>query len=345
MSVREIVRKVQLIGRSTFVVSLPKDWARRVGLGPGALVSLTVEPDGSLRVIPPSLRAPRKPETKLVISEGMSEGAVIRELMSRYLAGYKLVKIRLPSEVHGYRRVVRRVIANKMIGVEVLEDGEQRMVLQVLVNVEELPVTAVVQRMGQIASGMISDSLEGLLRGDSDFLKEVIERDDLVDKLYLYLLRQLNASIRGFVNVREIGLRCIEESIEYAVVGKSIERIADHSQKIAINSISVLEGGVKIEGGLSEELEAMASLSKDVFISSVKAFLSRDRRKALNMLDEVPPKLADAERRFLEEVSRAAQNAHKYMPLRLIADSYRRICDYSMDIFEATVDLSLEERC
>jgi hypothetical protein len=30
------------------------------------------------------------------------------------------------------------------------------------------------------------------------------------------------------------------------------------------------------------------------------------------------------------------------MVVRLIADSLRRICDYSMDILEATIDLALE---
>lgn len=341
---REIVRKVQLIGRSTFVVSLPKDWARRMGLTPGATVSLVPEPDGSLRVVPPSLRGPKKPESKLMVTEGMSEGAVIRELMSRYLAGYKLLKVELPVEAHKYREIIRRVIASKMIGVEILEDSERKMVLQVLVNVEELPVTAVVQRMGQIAAGMISDSVEGLLMGNLEFVNEVAERDDLVDKLYLYLLRQLNASIRGFVNVREIGLRCIEESIEYAVVGKSIERVADHSQKIALNAETLIQSSIDVRE-LGEELKAMASLAREVFVSSVRCFLSRDRSRALNLMDEYPPKLVEAERRLLHKVSEVPYNARGYMPLRLIADSLRRICDYSMDVLEATIDLALEERC
>src|SRR5213594_3649660 len=43
-------RKVQKLGYSSLGVSLPKDWASSNGIRPGALVSLAIEDDGSLRV-------------------------------------------------------------------------------------------------------------------------------------------------------------------------------------------------------------------------------------------------------------------------------------------------------
>src|SRR5437899_1769849 len=43
-------RKVQKLGYSSLGVSLPKDWAASNGIRPGALVSLAIEDDGSLRV-------------------------------------------------------------------------------------------------------------------------------------------------------------------------------------------------------------------------------------------------------------------------------------------------------
>src|SRR2546426_425809 len=43
-------RKVQKLGYSSLGVSLPKDWAASNGIRPGALASLAIEDDGSLRV-------------------------------------------------------------------------------------------------------------------------------------------------------------------------------------------------------------------------------------------------------------------------------------------------------
>jgi len=341
METREVVRKVQLIGRSTYVVSLPKSWAKRVGLERGATVSIVLEPDGSLRIVPPPLQEAKRPESKLQVREGVSEGALIRELMSRYLAGFKVIRVSLPPNAKRYREVIRRVVSSKMIGVELLEEGERSMILQVLVNVEELPVNSVIQRMGQVTSGMIDDSMEGLLTKNVGLLEDVVERDDFIDKLYLYLLRQLNAGVRGFVSVEEIGLRSLEEIIEYAVAGKSLERSADHAQKIAVNAKSLIEARILISG-LEGELESMAKLAKEIFQSSIRCFTGRDREKALALLDEYPPKLVEAEQRFLERILEEPCDARRHMVVRLIADSLRRICDYSMDILEATIDLALE---
>lgn len=338
---REVVRKVQLIGRSTYVVSLPKSWAKRVGLDRGATVSIVLEPDGSLRIVPPPLQEAKRPESKLQVREGVSEGALVRELMSRYLAGFKVIRVSLPPDAKRYREVIRRVVSSKMIGVELLEEGERSMILQVLVNVEELPVNSVIQRMGQVTSGMIDDSMEGLMARNVGLLEDVLERDDFIDKLYLYLLRQLNAGVRGFVSVEEIGLRSLEEIIEYAVVGKSLERSADHAQKIAANAKSLIEAGVSVSG-LESELESMAKLAKEVFQNSIRCFTGRDRERALALLDEYPPKLMEAEQRFLERILEEPCDARRHMVVRLIADSLRRICDYSMDILEATIDLALE---
>lgn len=339
---REAVRRVQLIGRSTYVVSLPKSWAKRVGLERGTPIAILLEPDGSLRVLPPHLQGSKRPETTLVIHERVSEGKIVRELMSRYLAGYKVIVVELPGDAKRYRDTIRRVAANKMIGVELLEESDSRMVLQVLVNVEELPVNTVIQRMWQIASGMINDSVEGLFRRNTSLLLDVMERDDFVDKLYLYLLRQMNATVRGFVNIEEIGLRSLEEIIEYAVAGKSIERMADHARKIAVNAKGLVDANVSIVG-LEHELEAMMKLAKDVFQSSVRCFVNRDRERALALLDEYLPKLAEMEESFIKRIQEEPCDARRHMVARLIADSLRRICDYSMDVLEATIDLSLVE--
>lgn len=338
---REVVRRVQLIGRSTYVVSLPKSWAKRVGLDRGTPVTIVLESDGSLRLVPPPLQETKRPECRMVVHGGVSEGTLIRELMSRYLVGYKVIRIEIPSDAKKFRETIKKVISNKMIGVELLEDGERSLVLQVLVNVEELPVNSVIYRMGQIAGGMIDDSMEGLFARNVSLLEDVAARDDFIDKLYLYLLRQLNAGVRGFVGIEEIGLRSLEEIIEYAIAGKSIERCADHAEKIARNAKSLLTAEISIKE-LKSELESMTKLAKDIFQNAMRCFINRDRERALALLDEYPPKLAAAEQRFIERILEEPCDARRHMVIRLIADSLRRICDYSMDVLEATVDLSLE---
>ena len=48
----EEMRKLQLTGGSTFIVSLPKDWVKQMGLEKGSLVSIVKDDDLSLRIRP-----------------------------------------------------------------------------------------------------------------------------------------------------------------------------------------------------------------------------------------------------------------------------------------------------
>ena len=43
-------RKVQQVGFSTLIVSLPRDWTKEVGLKRGQIVTFNKEDDGSLRI-------------------------------------------------------------------------------------------------------------------------------------------------------------------------------------------------------------------------------------------------------------------------------------------------------
>ena len=50
------IRKVQLTGKSSYTVSLPKVWATQLGLKEKSRVALSTLPDGSLRVTPNEAR-------------------------------------------------------------------------------------------------------------------------------------------------------------------------------------------------------------------------------------------------------------------------------------------------
>ena len=46
-------RKVQITGKSTYMITRPKKWAVDIGLQPGSLVSITYRDDGTLLLTPP----------------------------------------------------------------------------------------------------------------------------------------------------------------------------------------------------------------------------------------------------------------------------------------------------
>ncbi len=339
---KELVRKVQLMGGSTLIISLPKEWTKKAGINPGDFVYLHIESDNSLRVMPKNVVSSKRRETVINVGKEMSKGALVRELMSRYLTGYKVIVLNFHDGDYKQRKYLKSAISKKLIGVEVLEESSDRMVLQVLVNVEELTVNTIIQRMTYVASGMLSDSLKELKKLDKEVIQDIIDRDDIADKLYLYILRQLNAAIKGYLKLEEIGLKSIEETLQYGVVAKSIERVADHAQRIAMNLLELSQLNFLFKENLYKAIYEYGSSINKIFRDSVTAFLTRNRNDAHNIMDTAAESLKGYEKTIVNHMMNFELSAKTYFPLRLIIDSLRRIVDYSVDISEATLDLTTE---
>src|SRR5687768_11344659 len=117
------LRKIQVTGGSTHVVSLPKKWVDRNGLGRSDTIAIHEEPDGSLLLIPHSEGkfAPRSLSVQLPDRPAGED--VIRRLVGAYLAGADEIHIRTNGKMDPKVRQSVRDITRDLVGVEILEES------------------------------------------------------------------------------------------------------------------------------------------------------------------------------------------------------------------------------
>lgn len=335
MSESWIVRRVQLTGGSTYIVSIPKEWASAVGIEKGSLISLVLEHDGTIRLVP-SVKKPKAViEAEIKAGRKTSQGMIVRELLSKYLLGYKIIRVKFEEDNPQLKKVIRDVLVFKLIGAEVMQESAREVVIQVLVNVEDIPVSEVIGKMRDTAQSMLEDPIPVLRGGKTaESLEEVVARDDIVDKLYLYGLRQLYSAMRGFVNLKELGLSSLEEILPHAMVMKNIERISDHAAAIATTLIQTSEP--LPSGG---EIATLATDVARFFRRSVDVFLARDRDAANRLLDKDAVELREYDQELSKQVL-VVNDPSLVANLRTILGSYRRVVEYSSDTLETTIDLT-----
>ncbi|OYT27217.1 MAG: hypothetical protein B6U95_06435 [Thermofilum sp. ex4484_82] len=87
--------------------------------------------------------------------------------------------------------------------------------------------------MGVITSLMIKDVLKALKEFNKSLAQEINRRDDNVDRLYLFIVRQLKFAVRNIAIVSKMGLRNPRDCLGYRLIVKSVERVADHAARIA----------------------------------------------------------------------------------------------------------------
>ncbi len=333
-------RKLQVTGGSTFILSLPKDWATKNELKRGSAMMVREEEDGSLSIAPSSFPKQQKQDEAYIKSSiNDNPDAIMRTAISAYLSGYNVLHIRaqgqkvLSSKLRNHLKSFAR---NYLVGTEIVIDTPTELTLQVLLNYPELTVQNALSRMGIISSSMHREALASLKKLDYPGAKAVIETDREVNRFGLYVVRLLKLAVTNQRVVKEIGLTNQKECLGYRLIAKAVERTADHATKMAENTL-LLKEPVKEE--VLEKISQLSTLAISMFESSMEALFKRD----FNLAETVIEKLSQAHKVEKEAVL-CSQNAkvEEIVNLRLLIESVRRTAEYASDISEVVLNLNVE---
>ncbi|HKL29773.1 MAG TPA: phosphate uptake regulator PhoU, partial [Natrialbaceae archaeon] len=166
-------RKVQVTGGSTYTVSLPKDWATKNDVSAGSQVEFYPEDDSLL--LTPKTEEERVRGT-MDISDLEGE-KLTRAVMTMYVSGFDVIALEAGRITSDQRRAIRTATQG-LVGLEVLEETGDRVVIRDLLDSSELSIHNAVTRMGLISESMLADAVAALTGDDDDLAHDVIERDD-----------------------------------------------------------------------------------------------------------------------------------------------------------------------
>lgn len=332
------LRKVQLTGGATFAITLPKSWAQSVGLEPGDQVALAPQPDMSLLVVPKGEFKPEKiTEAAIEFSPTEDPEAIVTDFIARYLVGYDVIRIRQRAPEH--RALIKEAIRRKLIGVEVIEESADDLVIQCLLSHAEFQAKKALTRMSLIASSMYRDAISSLRDNDRALAQEVVERDDEVDRFYHFMVRQLKKAVRDRPTLEEIGLSGPRDCLGYRLIAKSVERAADHAARIA-GTVPILEE--PIGSDVMKHITSIGATSNEIYECALEALNELDTELAHRSMAKTR-ELAMAEQEFGEKLLKLKLSAKTIVGLRLILESLRRIAEYGADIAEIVINLAVSE--
>jgi phosphate uptake regulator len=333
-------RKLQVTGGSTFILSLPKDWATRNELKKGSPMVVRQEDDGTLSVAPFKFSKKEK-QDEAYIKAGLNDNpdAVMRTAISAYLCGYNILHIRAQNQKvlsSKLRNHLKNFARQSLVGTEIVIDTPTELTLQVLLNYPELTVQNALSRMSIIAASMHKEALTALKTLDYSAAKSVIETDREVNRFGLYVVRLLKLAVSNPRIVKEIGLNNQKDCLGYRLIAKAVERTADHATKMAENTL-LLKEPVNLE--LLEKISQLSGLAVSMFENSMEALFKHD----FNLAESVIEKLVQVHRLEKEAVL-CSQNVkiEEVVNIRLLIESVRRTAEYASDISEVVLNLNVE---
>jgi phosphate uptake regulator len=258
MDKREETRKIQFTGKSSYTISLPKQWIVELGLKQGDHIRIVRKSSSTLELYPPKFESHnnKKEDATIEIDSDEKASTIVRKLISLYFLGYKTINVK-PKDGRlnpSQRNTIKEAVKRMLMGSEIISDSINGVTVQVLVNLLELSVDGAFKRMLHLAKSMSSDAILAAKENNVELAEEVINTDDEVDRFGFYIIRQLKIAIQNEHMLKEMGFRNPRNCLGYRLVVKNIERVGDHAAFIAKD---ILEYKKPVKKGILEKLQEM----------------------------------------------------------------------------------------
>ncbi len=341
-------RRVQLTGGATLIVSLPKEWTRQVNLKPGDEVIILPQPDKSLLIVPKKvLKTPHLEATVKLGEDVLRDPSKLeRLLISYYLSGVDLLKIELEEDMPEARRLIKKIIREKLAGMEIIEESREQLVLQNLVSLADTDINSLLLKMLKTVTNMLSDLRLAIERGDALILLDLIERDAEVDRFYWFIRRLLKKMLASGVFMILTSIKDPRNVIEYSTIGKMLERIADNISEIAVelttkvrDKINQIPSDIRnqIVETLRKQQSQLESLmehlsSRRLTLENLNGIIETSRREIISKIENMLSII----------YSTAEFDRQLATTLRMIVYNLLRISEYTIDVAEAFLDLMVD---
>lgn len=329
------IRRVQMTGGSSYVITLPKDWVESVNIKKNDPLGVLTQPDGTLLITKNTSGEQVQRIKHLEVESGINPDFFLRLLIGVYIAGYSSIRVSTKDRMTGTLRMKLREFTNMVIGPEFVEETDHSVLIKDLLNPMEMPIHNSLKRMFVIVKGMHTDAVDALIAHDRDLITDVIERDNDVDRLFWLIARQTNMILHNVHLSRKMNVS-ISEMFTHFQIARIIERVGDHSVRIARNASKIMDE--TIPEAIQDHMRSASQGALNTFERSIEAFFTHDLNKANRTIEymfQMEEKYSAINREVLTlPVGQA-------VPIRNITDSIRRAGEYSADIAENAINFEM----
>jgi len=268
-------RRIIKFGKSSHIISLPKDWIDKNGLKKGEIVYVEEE-NNFLKIIPKERKNEVIEEKKTIDIENKSLDEVNRRLISAYLNNYSEITLK------GKNDIVRKNVSILMdkIGIEIVEQTQNEIIIKDFLSIEGIAIDKIVRRMDNMIRSLFEDVRNGLQEKvfREEIYKEMFKVDKNINKIYFLIWKLVRKGQKmPHVFIEKLNLQPEELSnIQWLVI--NLEAIADEVKRVA--KFLINENISKDK----EEFAKIIELIEKNYTDIMTAYYSKDSELALRVI-------------------------------------------------------------
>lgn len=278
------LRSILRLGKSSYVVTLPHDWLRLMGLRRGDKVLLVTNQDGSLALYPMTTEtAPRISLVLEVNADSIQNPRILeRILVGAYLEGVQkaIFKTGNPKDPK-FKRLVE--ISQKFVGARhIIHPDAIEFEFQ---QNFETDFTNLIIRLSASLLSMIA-YIKRAINGKPELLKNIERMENDVDRDYLWALRILIASQVNRGLAINLGFRNPGHIIGNRAIIRALELSGDYAYEVAQDLTELTQNFDKIPEDAIDIIMKAIDRCEDLISHSIYALHALDPIRASDNLDD-----------------------------------------------------------
>ncbi len=331
------IRRVQFTGGSSFVVTLPKEWADGQKIKKNDPVGMTVQPDGTLLITKNTTDEISQQLKEIDCGTIADPAFLFRLLIGSYIMGFNMIRLTSKKGFPPFVRSVVRDFTQMTIGQEVVEETETVIAIKDLLNPAEMPFDNTIKRMFVIVKTMHKDAIFALDTHNKSLAEDVIKRDIDADRLNWLIARQTNMILRNASLSRKMGVSP-DMAMHYYLLSRIIERVGDHAVRIAEHTLPIID--TDLDKKTLAVIKKASAMSLEIFDRSIVSFFTLNLKEANRNIESI-----NALKDLCGEINNIElkQNTLIAISLNYISESIRRAGEYAGDISETVINLLVVE--
>jgi phosphate uptake regulator len=334
-------RKIMSLGKSSLVVSLPKEWMQLNDLKKGETVQFNIQRDRSLVIYPSSAKRSEEKEIAINITQNEDEILITQKILGAFLNGYTGITLTSENIFSVPQTKAVRNMAGRLY-MRVMAADAKTVYIQSLMDESKASLEQAIQRMHLISRSMCEGAFSALKNNDVPLAKSTYSLDDDVDHFAFLIMRILRNAAQDPHLANELHIDPVD-CMDHQTLVTRMEHASDYAAEIT-KHIIMLNGAKQT---IPDDVVAlMINAGKEVtelYVKSVDAFFTKDVDAAVGIMKH----RQKLEKLDVEITSKAFIGPHKSAELVCgicsIRDNIKRIAHCTFSIAETAVNRAFKE--
>jgi phosphate uptake regulator len=341
MSLMMEARKVQKVGYSTLIVSLPKDWVEEVSLKQGDIVSFRRESDGGITVYPGLTK--ERENHRYIIDADLCDGAnlLTRIITANYLTGHDTIQITSKKELSSRHLEEVRAVSRRLTGLGIVEQTLKSVTLQSFVDPTKFPIYGLMRRLQIILSSMLEQAVKSVVEGRVAMADEVLHMEEEADRIYWMIIRQLLLAVLDRRVAKEVGIEGPMHVVGNRVIAKSLEQMADSAAHVALEAQRLKGEAKNVDPKITKGLLQLSDKVRSLIEDSFNALMKGDLKKSNECIERVEA-CETLERSLTADLMKSVKEVNLAVGLRAIIWDVGQMARDSVSIAEVGINRKLE---